>query len=157
MSLKPPQETRSLSLEPATEIELSRNIKSFGDRTAGQDQYAIKKFAEAFEVVPRTLAENAGLDATSVLSNLYAQHEQGHLNIGVDIESSTPAGVKDCTQKKIFDNLSVKQRAIELATTAVVTILRISQIIMSKPSGVPVPGSKQGSGTMGGMDEDDDM
>jgi T-complex protein 1 subunit theta len=141
----------------ATEIELSRNIKSFGDRTAGQDQYAIKKFAEAFEVVPRTLAENAGLDATSVLSNLYAQHEQGHLNIGVDIESSTPAGVKDCTQKKIFDNLSVKQRAIELATTAVVTILRISQIIMSKPSGVPVPGGKQGSGSMGGMDQDDDL
>jgi len=142
----------------ATEIELSRHIKSFGDRTAGQDQYAIKKFAEAFEVVPRTLAENAGLDATVVLSNLYAQHEQGLLNIGVDIENSTPAGVKDCVQKKIFDHLSIKHRAIELATTAVITILRISQIIMSKPSGVPVPGSKQGnSGTMGGMDQDDDM
>jgi len=143
----------------ATEIELSRHIKSFGDRTAGQDQYAIKKFAEAFEVVPRTLAENAGLDATGVLSNLYAQHEQGNINMGVDIESSSPTGFKDCTLKKIFDNLSVKQRAIELATTAVVIILRISQIIMSKQSGVPVPGGGKGPGasTMGGMDQDDDM
>jgi len=76
--------------------------------------------------------------------------------VGVDIESATSAGVKDCTVKKIFDCLSVKQRAIELATTAVVTILRISQIIMSKPSGVPVPGGK-GSGTMGAMDAEDDM
>jgi len=141
----------------ASEIELSRQIKSFGDRTAGQDQYAIKKFAEAFEVVPRTLAENAGLDATAVLSNLYAQHEQGNINVGVDIESSTPAGVKDCTQKKIFDSLVVKQRAIELATTAVVIILRISQIIMSKPSGVPVPAGAGDTGTMGGMDQDEDL
>jgi T-complex protein 1 subunit theta len=140
----------------AAEIELSRHIKSFGDRTAGQDQYAIKKFAEAFEVVPRILADNAGLDATSVISNLYAQHEQGNTHVGVDIEGSTPAGVKDATQKKIYDSLSVKQRAIELATTSVVTILRISQIIMSKPSGVPVPGAK-GSGTMGAMDNDDDL
>jgi T-complex protein 1 subunit theta len=140
----------------AAEIELARHIKSFGDRTAGQDQYAIKKFAEAFEVVPRTLSENAGLDATSVISNLYAQHEQGNINVGVDIESSTPAGVKDCTQKKIFDSLIIKQRGIELATMAVITILRISQIIMSKPSGVPVPGGSGGSGTMGSMDQDDD-
>jgi len=138
----------------ASEIELARQIKALGDKTPGEDQYAIKKFAEAFEVVPRTLAENAGLDATSVITNLYAQHEQGNTSFGVDVQSSG-AGVADAVQKGILDHLGNKLRAIDLATNAVVTILRISQIIMAKQSAVPVPGGRSGNGTMGGMDQDD--
>jgi len=138
----------------ASEIELARQIKALGDKTPGEDQYAIKKFAEAFEVVPRTLAENAGLDATSVITNLYAQHEQGNTSFGVDVQSSG-AGVADAVQKGILDHLGNKLRAIDLATNAVVTILRISQIIMAKQSAVPVPGGRSGTGTMGGMDQDD--
>lgn len=138
----------------ATEIELSRQIKALGDRTPGQDQYAIKKYAEAFEVVPRILAENAGLDATNVISNLYAIHEKGQTSFGVDILSA--AGVKDAVSIGILDHLHIKQRAIELATNAVITVLSISQIIMAKPSGVPVPGSRSGTGTMGSMDQDED-
>jgi len=138
----------------AAEIELARKIKALGDHTSGQDQYAIKKYAEAFEVVPRTLAENAGFDATSVISTLYAQHEQGNTSVGVDVHS-TGQGVADAVEKKIFDHLGNKRRAIELATTAVITLLRISQIIMAKPSGVPVPGGRSGTGTMGSMDQDE--
>jgi len=139
----------------AAEIELARQIKAYGDCTPGQDQYAIKKFAEAFEVVPRTLAENAGSDATSVISTLYAQHEQGNTSYGVDVQSSG-TGVADAAQKGILDHLGIKRRAIELATNAVITMLRISQIIMSKPSGVPIPGGSGGSGTMGAMDKDEE-
>jgi len=138
----------------AIEIELARHIKAVGDRTSGLDQYAIKKYAEAFEVVPRTIAENAGLDATSVISTMYAQHEQGNTTIGVDVQASG-SGVADAVQKGIFDHLGNKRRAIELATNAVIVILRISQIIMAKPSGVPIPGGKSGTGTMGAMDQDE--
>lgn len=61
-------------------------MRSLGESTPGQDQYAIKKFAEAFEVVARVLATNAGLDATEVISKLYSAHEDGQNSTGVDIE-----------------------------------------------------------------------
>jgi len=138
----------------AAEIELARQIKAFGDRTPGQDQYAIKKYAEAFEVVPRILADNAGLDGTNVISNLYAIHERGQISVGVDILSAS--GVTDAVTIGVLDHLHIKQRAIELATNAVITVLSISQIIMAKPSGVPVPGPRSGTGTMGSMDQDED-
>lgn len=56
----------------------------------GLEQYAIKKFAEAFEVVPRALSENSGVKATEVISKLYAAHHEGNRNMGVDIEVSSP-------------------------------------------------------------------
>jgi T-complex protein 1 subunit theta len=71
----------------ATEIELVERIQSVGEKTQGLAQYSIKKFGEAFEVVPRTLAESAGLDATEVLSRLYAAHQKDDdWSTGVDIE-----------------------------------------------------------------------
>jgi T-complex protein 1 subunit theta len=69
--------TRDSRLVPgagATEMQLVERISAYGERTPGLAQYAIKKYAEAFEVIPRTLAESAGLDATEVLSRLYTAH-----------------------------------------------------------------------------------
>lgn len=80
----------------ATEIELVERIMAHGETTPGLPQYAIKKYAEAFEVIPRTLAESAGLDATEVLSRLYtAHHKKEDWSTGVDIEvrySRSPLG-----------------------------------------------------------------
>lgn len=71
----------------ATELELAKRIAEYGEKTPGLAQHAIKRFADALEVVPRTLAENAGLDATEVLSKLYATHQASEEGvIGVDIE-----------------------------------------------------------------------
>ena len=50
------------------------------------DQYAIAKFAESFEMVPRTLAENAGLDAMQIISSLYSEHSSGNTKVGIDLE-----------------------------------------------------------------------
>lgn len=73
----------------ATETELVERIMAHGETTPGLPQYAIKKYAEAFEVIPRTLAESAGLDATEVLSRLYtAHHKKEDWSTGVDIEVS---------------------------------------------------------------------
>lgn len=85
--------TRDPRLVPgagATETQLVERITAFGEKTSGLSQYAIKKYAEAFEVIPRTLAESCGLDATEVLSRLYAAHHKGEdWDTGVDIDVST--------------------------------------------------------------------
>ncbi|KAJ3194857.1 T-complex protein 1 subunit theta [Irineochytrium annulatum] len=122
----------------ATELELARRLQAVGEKTPGLNQYAIKKFAEAFEVVPRTLAENAGIDSTEVLSKLYAAHQGDKTNMGVDIESEDH-GILDAKEQGIFDVLSVKQMAIKLATHAALTVLSVDQIIMSKQAGGPKP------------------
>jgi len=122
----------------AVEIELSRRLGDIGSKTIGLDQYAIKKFAESFEVIPRTLAENAGLPATQTISNLYAAHEKkgvgGGPTMGVDIKDG---GVLDVAKEGIVDLLITKLQAIRLATDAVTTILRVDQIIVAKPAGGP--------------------
>eukprot|EP01127_Copromyxa_protea_P001257 TRINITY_DN11297_c0_g1_i1.p1 TRINITY_DN11297_c0_g1~~TRINITY_DN11297_c0_g1_i1.p1 ORF type:complete len:542 (-),score=147.90 TRINITY_DN11297_c0_g1_i1:35-1660(-) len=140
---------RFLAGAGAAEIGVASKIKSIGESTPGQDQYAIKKYAEAFEVVARILSTNAGLDSTEVVSKLYSKHAEGNATWGVDIEGD----VFDAQAAGILDHLATKQTAIRLATNAAVTILRISQIIMSKPCDVPVPGGSPG-GTMGSMDQD---
>jgi T-complex protein 1 subunit theta len=84
--------TRDPRLVPgagATELQLVGRIQAFGDKTAGLAQYSIRKYGEAFEVIPRTLAESAGLDATEVLSRLYtAHHKKDDWTTGVDVEVS---------------------------------------------------------------------
>lgn len=71
----------------ATELELAKRIAEYGEKTPGLAQHAIKRFADALEVVPRTLAENAGLNATEVLSRLYAAHQGNDEGVvGVDID-----------------------------------------------------------------------
>lgn len=74
----------------ATELELAKRIAEYGEKTPGLSQHAIKRFADALEVVPRTLAENAGLDATETLSRLYAAHQASEESYaGVDVEVSS--------------------------------------------------------------------
>ncbi|KAL4950760.1 TCP-1/cpn60 chaperonin family-domain-containing protein [Aspergillus filifer] len=75
----------------ATEIQLVERISAFADRTPGLPQHAIRKYAEAFEVIPRTLAESAGLDATEVLSRLYTAHQRA----GGKKSESAPAAADD--------------------------------------------------------------
>jgi len=86
--------TRDARLVPgagATEMQLIERIVSYGEKTPGISQYAIKKYGEAFEVVPRTLAESAGLDATEVLGTLYAaHHKKDDWSTGVNLEVRTP-------------------------------------------------------------------
>uniref|UniRef100_A0A8C6RG83 T-complex protein 1 subunit theta n=1 Tax=Nannospalax galili TaxID=1026970 RepID=A0A8C6RG83_NANGA len=144
--------TRDKRLVPgggATEIELAKQITSYGETCPGLEQYAIKKFAEAFEAIPRALAENSGVKANEVISKLYAVHQEGNKSVGLDIEAEVPA-VKDMLEAGILDTYLGKYWAIKLATNAAVTVLRVDQIIMAKPAGGPKPPS-------GKKDWDDDQ
>ncbi|XP_030060149.1 T-complex protein 1 subunit theta isoform X2 [Microcaecilia unicolor] len=133
--------TRDKRLLPgagATEIELAKQITSYGETCPGLEQYAIKKFAEAFEALPRALAENSGVKANEVISKLYAVHQEGNKNMGFDIEGEG-AAVKDVLESGILDTYLGKYWGIKLATNAAVTVLRVDQIIMAKPAGGPKP------------------
>lgn len=124
----------------ATEIQLAHEIAALGQATSGLEQYAINKYAEAFEVVPRILAENAGQNPTEVISMLYQAHMQGKRFEGVDVDGeSAVAHIKDAVAAGIVDVLSTKLSALRLASEAAITVLRVDQIIMSKQAGGPKP------------------
>lgn len=120
----------------ATEMALHKRLTLFGESTSGLNQYGIKKFAEALQVIPRTLAENAGLDATDVLSKLTSLHAQDMVAMGVDIENEGNGTVLS-TAKNIYDTYAIKHWAMKLASDAARTVLSVDQIVMSKPAGGP--------------------
>jgi T-complex protein 1 subunit theta len=133
----------------AVELELSRQLKLFADTETGLDQYAIRKFADALDVVPRTLAENSGCDPTVTMHKLHETHivaaattiGSGKVNsIGFDIEEMVP---RDSTEAQIYDLYATKLNALRLAVDAAITILKVDQIVMSKPAGGPKPRNPQ--------------
>lgn len=129
----------------AVELELSKRLKAYADEVQGLDQYAIRKFGEAFEVIPRTLAENSGCDPTSIMHKLNASHiAPGTENVGFDIEECVP---RDSAAAGVYDIYATKLNALRLAVDAAVTVLRVDQIVMSKPAGGPKP-PKQGGADM---------
>lgn len=153
--------TRDPRLVPgagATEMQLIERIKAIADRTSGLAQYSIRKYGEAFEVIPRTLAESAGLDATEVLARLYVSHaaqkgrKDDEWSTGVDIENDDNTGTLDAKDEGILDLWVSKSWAIKLATEAARTVLSVDQIIVARQAGGPkMPGKAQG----GNWDQDD--
>lgn len=122
----------------ASEIELAKRVAAYGGKTAGLAQHSIKRWAEACEVVPRTLAENAGLNAEDVVSNLYKAHGEGQTDAGVDIDSPAE-GVVSAKKINVLDSYASKDWAIKLATEAAISVLRVDSIIVAKQAGIAPP------------------
>ncbi|RPA87738.1 T-complex protein 1 [Ascobolus immersus RN42] len=133
--------TRDPRLVPgagATEMQLVERVAAFGDKTPGVLQYAIKKYAQAFEVIPRTLAESAGLEATETLSKLYsAHHKKDTWTTGVNLEEEKGSGIHNAVDEGILDLHASKAWAIKLATDAANTVLSVDQIIVARQAGGP--------------------
>jgi T-complex protein 1 subunit theta len=125
----------------AAEIEVGRQLIEIGEKRSGLEQYAIKAYGRALEVVARTLGENAGLKSTDLVAQLYAAHDKGNTNFGVDIANQ---GIVDMTTIGVYDHLAAKANAMRLASNAAITILRVDQIIMAKQAGGPKMPQKQG-------------
>mmetsp|Transcript_21104 Transcript_21104/g.69108 ORF Transcript_21104/g.69108 Transcript_21104/m.69108 type:complete len:542 (-) Transcript_21104:696-2321(-) len=119
------------------ELQLADLLQQHAEAQPGLDQYAINKYGLALEVVPRTLAENAGLDAANIVAALYAAHKAGERSAGVNVVD----GQVDATTG-VLDLLWTKKEALRQATDAAVTVLRVDQIIMSKPAGGPKKGDQ---------------
>lgn len=110
----------------ATEIELSKKLKEFAQGYSGREQFAMLAFAEALEVVPRTLAENAGLDAIDMLVSLRAAHDEGKVNFGLDVSHGE---VKDMWKEGVIEPLKIKTQAIKSGSEAAEMILRIDDVV----------------------------
>jgi len=134
----------------AIEAEIAKELRKFAPTIGGREQLAIEAFANAVEVIPRTLAENAGMDPIDTLLQIRAEHEKGHLNIGVDAINGV---VGDVYSKNVIEPARVKKHAIESATEVATMLLRIDDVIAAKKSKPEEKkeGGQGGPGGEGGM------
>ncbi|MGZ7049329.1 MAG: thermosome subunit alpha [Methanobacterium sp.] len=112
----------------APEIAISKGLKEFADSISGREQLAIVAFAQALEIVPKTLAENAGLDSIDALVDLRAAHEKS-MYMGLDVFKGD---VVDMYQAGVIEPMRVKKQAIQSAAEATEMLLRIDDMIASK-------------------------
>jgi thermosome len=129
----------------APETELSLQLRRYASQQGGRVQLAIEAFAAALEIIPRSLAENAGLDPIDILVGIRAAHEAGKKTFGLDAETGKPA---DMLKAGIVEPLRVKSQAISSAAEAAVMILRIDDIIASSKAAAPEGGMPPGAGGM---------
>jgi len=120
----------------SAEMELSKQLIKYSNTLSGREQMAIKSYALAMEVIPRTLAENAGIDSLDVLTNLKTKHdEKDGKNYGLNVFSGK---ITDMKELNVIEPLKIKTQAISGATEAAMMILRIDDVIakgQEKPSG----------------------
>ncbi len=112
----------------APEEFLASNLKEWADKFEGREQLAIKKYAEALEVIPLTIAENAGMDPINTMVTLRAKHSQGRKWTGIDARNTR---VADMFAIDIIEPVAVKEQIIKSATEAACMILRIDDVIAS--------------------------
>lgn len=138
------------------EIELSLRLNEYASTLKGREQLAVAKFAKAMEVIPRTLAENAGLDPIDMIAELRSEHENGNKDSGLNVFSGK---VENMWENGVIEPLRVKTQAIYSATEAAIMILRIDDVLAATSGsagescgagGAPCAGMG-GMGGMGGM------
>ncbi|HLY76931.1 MAG TPA: thermosome subunit beta, partial [Thermoplasmata archaeon] len=138
----------------ASAEEIALHLRGEAAKVGGREQMAFETFAEALETVPRTLAENAGLDPIDILIELRQSHKSGKKFSGVNVHSGK---VDDMKALHVVEPIRVGRQAIESATDAAVMILRIDDVIASKSGGPPAGGGGPGGpGGMGGGDFGED-
>lgn len=108
------------------EVELALRLKDYSSTLKGREQLAVAKFAEALEVIPKTLAENAGLDPIDMLVELRSQHEKGKKDHGLNVFEGK---VVDMWKSGVIEPLRVKTQAISSATETAIMILRIDDVL----------------------------
>jgi archaeal chaperonin len=132
------------------EIEVAKGLRNFANSLSGREQLAVLAFADALEVIPTTLAENAGLDPIDSLTELKASHDQSNKWFGLDVFTGK---VLDVWSTGVIEPLKTKTQAIKSASEVCELILRIDDVLASSASpGHPPMGMPQGMPPMGGME-----
>jgi thermosome len=122
----------------AVETEVAKRLREYAVQIGGREQLAVEAFAESLEMVPKTLAENAGLEKIDIMVELRSAHEKpkGH-SMGIDVFTGR---VVDMYEKGVIEPLSVKEQAIKSASEASTMILRIDDVISGgKTEAPPTP------------------
>ena len=136
----------------APEIELSLQLRKFSETLSGRHQLAVEAFADAMEIIPVTLVENAGLDPIDMLTDLKSAHANGEKWAGIDVFSGK---VMDAMKDGVIEPLKIKTQAVSSAAEVAVMIMRIDDVIASASNGAPPPGGMPPG--MGGMPPGMDM
>ena len=123
----------------AAATEIAIQLREYAPSVGGREQMAIEAFADAIEVVPRTLAENAGLDPIDMMIKVRAEHKKGMKYAGIDVETGD---VADMMKKNVIEPLRVSTQEVKSAAEAAIMILRIDDIIAAK--GTEEKGGKGG-------------
>ncbi len=113
----------------SSEIEIVKELRSYSSSIGGREALAVNAFADALEIIPRTLAENAGLDQIDILVNLKAKHEEDGAYIGLDVASGE---LKDMIKAGVIEPLRVKEQVIKSAAETAEMILRVDDVISAK-------------------------
>lgn len=120
----------------APEIELARELRIYANSLSGREQLAVFAFADSVEVIPRTLAENAGLDPIDMLTELKAQHDKKLKWAGLDVSRGK---VVDAWKAGVLEPLKIKTQAVKSASEVAELILRIDDVIAGSSSEPKMP------------------
>ncbi len=122
----------------AAEVEVARGLRKFANSLSGREQLAVLAFADAMEVIPITLAENAGLDPIDMLTEIKAAHDKGQKWAGLDVFSGK---ITDAWKRGVIEPLKIKTQAIKSASEVAELILRIDDVLASsgKSAGPAMP------------------
>jgi chaperonin GroEL (HSP60 family) len=136
----------------APEMEVAQKIRKYADTISGREQLAVNAFADAMEIIPRTLAESAGMDAIDTLVKLRSKHEEKDgTDYGVLVDK---AKIDNMWSKGVIEPLKIKTQAVQSAAEAAEMLLRIDDVISTKSAGggagmPPGGGMPPGMGGMG--------
>lgn len=115
----------------APQVEMAQRLRTYADSVGGRESLAVSHFAEALEVVPRTLAENAGLSPIDTLMELRKAHSKGKNQSVYGLNVYT-GEVVDMLAEGVIEPEKVVKQAMESATETAVMVLRIDDIISAK-------------------------
>jgi thermosome len=132
----------------AVDIEIARRLRTYAEKLKGRERLAVAAFADAIEVLPRTLAENAGMDPIDAMAELQSRHAKGEIWAGVE---GIGGKIADMEKLEILEPKVVKAQAIKSSTEVATMLLKIDDVIASSKSKGPPPGAEGGMGGMGGM------
>ncbi len=121
----------------STAMEIAMQLRDYAASVGGREQIAIEAYASAMESIPRTLAENAGLDPIDILIEMRKQHKGGNIYAGLNPYTGK---VEDMKALNVIEPYRIGKQAINSATDAAVMILRIDDVIASKASPMPQVG-----------------
>ena len=131
-------------------MEVAQNLRDFASTVTGREQLAVTAFADAMEIIPKVLAENAGFDPINTLIDLRKAHKAGKKHAGINVFTGKVVDMKD---ENVIEPLRLGKQAIRSASEAASMILRIDDVIAGKSSGMPGGGKHKKLGDAAGGDD----
>lgn len=130
----------------AAEMEAANRLRIFAQSSNGVERLAIEAFVNALEIIPKSLAENAGLNPLDVIVEMRSRNEREGSRMGLDVFTGE---IGDLFEKEVIEPLRVKKHAISSGSEVALMILRIDDIIAAKKLELPTPGDITGMARQG--------